>query len=639
MKKDLRVFLIDASTSLNRIEKFNIGDFFGPVELGFFLTKKYNSLNIGTGLFADSTLTGSNRLMFTGHSPCWDGFYVSAMGGAGLVFDRLDISMLSIIGKARNPSVLYLNHKGDGKIESRLEEIDVEKVWSEGEGGVYSLMDYVLDKYGNEYEKEPRILAVGESAKSTDFGAVCSAPVKKNIVTPVDTWAGRGGFGSKMYQDHNIVSVIYGGITKNRGFRDRKVIDKWFVDKYEMNFAQKDKQVSAKYSYVDVLKTGGTLGVNYYSLGGDLLSFNYSSIHKSENDRLSLNEKLITKHYLKQFNEETIQTKSHNHCGEPCATMCKKMNGKFKKDYEPYQAMGPLSAIFDQRAAEKLNRYADTYGFDAISVGGVISWLMEALWRGYVTPAEIGVKDIPKFETENFDVVETSMYNADIAVDILDSIVKKRGIVDLSDGARVFAHKLAKLKTKDILNLFSFNANGQKGWMVPNQYWTPGVLSPMALMGKYYMYYGADFVPPRELGVKNAQRFVAELMIDNIGVCRFHRGWAEEMTPQIIENLYGLKNKFLASINKIALKINDQGKPIFWESEKNIDIIHSFLNKKQSIKYAEELKEWVELFNKNKLLAAKSFWTEIYIGAQSYFDTLRVEENRVEFKRDPYDVG
>ena len=34
------------------------------------------------------------------------------------------------------------------------------------------------------------------------------------------------------------------------------------------------------------------------------------------------------------------------------------MNGEFKKDYEPYQTMGPLCGIFDQRAAERLNHRA-----------------------------------------------------------------------------------------------------------------------------------------------------------------------------------------------------------------------------------------------------------------------------------------
>ena len=62
-----------------------------------------------------------------------------------------------------------------------------------------------------------------------------------------------------------------------------------------------------------------------------------------------MHEKLILDHYLKQFNEETIQTKQQHTCGEPCTAVCKKMRDEFKKDYEPYQTMGPLCGIFDQR--------------------------------------------------------------------------------------------------------------------------------------------------------------------------------------------------------------------------------------------------------------------------------------------------
>ena len=40
------------------------------------------------GLLAGSVFPGSNRLIFTGFSPCWGGFYISSMGGAGLVFDN-----------------------------------------------------------------------------------------------------------------------------------------------------------------------------------------------------------------------------------------------------------------------------------------------------------------------------------------------------------------------------------------------------------------------------------------------------------------------------------------------------------------------------------------------------------------------
>ncbi len=43
------------------------------------------------------------------------------MGGAGLVFDNLGINLISIIGKAANPSVLVLNRFHGEEIELDLE--------------------------------------------------------------------------------------------------------------------------------------------------------------------------------------------------------------------------------------------------------------------------------------------------------------------------------------------------------------------------------------------------------------------------------------------------------------------------------------------------------------------------------------
>ncbi|MEZ4566121.1 MAG: aldehyde ferredoxin oxidoreductase C-terminal domain-containing protein [Desulfobacterales bacterium] len=45
---------------------------------------------------------------------------------------------------------------------------------------------------------------------------------------------------------------------------------------------------------------------------------------------------------------------------------------EYKKDYEPYRALGPLCGVFDSDA-EKLNHRLDMYGFDTISAGGVVS--------------------------------------------------------------------------------------------------------------------------------------------------------------------------------------------------------------------------------------------------------------------------
>jgi glyceraldehyde-3-phosphate dehydrogenase (ferredoxin) len=588
------------------------------VDLGLHLAGKFQSLNIGIGLLAGSIFPGSNRLIFTGFSPCWGGFYISSMGGAGLVFEQLGINMLSLVGKAASPSVLYLNRMHGEEIEVEIFPVDLNAIWHSGRQGIYSLMDYAMDCWGDRYATDPRILATGPAAMATDFGAIGSVPISGGKLSVVDTWAGRGGFGSKMLREHGIAAIIYGGTHIDDDFRDRKVADSWFEARYSQKLAAKDIEATAKYRFEPKFETGGTLGVNFATLSGSMLSFNYTSIFQDENARLDLHRRFIVDHYLKQFNDETIKGKQQRTCGEPCVAVCKKMNGQYKKDYEPYQAMGPLAGIFDQRAAEKLNHHADAYGFDAISAGGVLSWLMECLSHNWLTATELGVTTVPHFSARDFDITTTSMHNAETGIQLLDSIICKRGLINLEEGARKFARKLARDKGEQVLNTFVYSAFGRKGWMVPNQYWTPGVLSPMPIMGKYYMHYGDDFVPPRELGRKNAARFGSELILDNLGMCRFHRKWAEEMIPEIVESLFGLKNKFLQNITMTASRINSRNASVFWESERSMDFIQTFLERQKAIGAIQhpELDKWIDLFRKDKKGAALDFWYEMHKGTQ-----------------------
>ncbi|MDA3814031.1 MAG: aldehyde ferredoxin oxidoreductase [Candidatus Cloacimonetes bacterium] len=618
MDTTIRVLVVNVNTSFYRIDRYKLGDFFGPVDLGLHLSGKHNSLNIGTGLFAGSILPGSNRLIFSGFSPCWGGFFISSMGGAGLEFNNLGINMLAIVGKASTPSILYLNRNHGEEIQVEIYPVNTSKIWDKEKKGVYALMEYTFSKYASSYESKPRILVTGPAAAETDMGAICSVPIQDNKLTNVDTWSGRGGFGSKLYGEHGIAAVIYGGTHLEEDFRDRSVADQWFKDKYNQILAVKDFEATTKYRFDPKFQTGGTFGVNYTNVSGKLIAFNYKSIYYDENKRLELHKKLILDHYLKQFNEETIQTKQQKTCGEPCSAVCKKMNGKYKKDYEPYQTLGPLCGIFDQRAAEKLVNYADTLGFDAISVGGVLSWLLECVDDGLLTTEEVGISKKPKFSPAEFDVISDSNHNAEIGIELLDSIIQKRGILNLSEGARKFGRKLSRSKGKEILDKFVYVAFARKGWMVPNQYWTPGVLSPMAIMGKYYMYYGNEFLQPRDLGRLAAERFQSELVMDNLGVCRFHRGWAEEMLPVIVEKIYGLKDKFLHNISMTASRINSRNASIFWESERNLDFITTFLKRKIEIDKDTdpELKSWLEKFENNKFEAGLDFWYEIHKGIQ-----------------------
>jgi glyceraldehyde-3-phosphate dehydrogenase (ferredoxin) len=199
---------------------------------------------------------------------------------------------------------------------------------------------------------------------------------------------------------------------------------------------------------------------------------------------------------------------------------------------------------------------------------------------------------------------------------LLDAIVQRRGRLDLSEGARKAARRWARDKGKQILDPFVFSAFGRKGWMVPNQYWTPGVLAPMPIMGKYYMYYGNDFVPHRTLGRMCAERMRLELTVEDMGMCRFHRAWAEEMMPEIVEKLFGMKDLFLERIAITASRINSRNSSVFWESERNADFVLTFLKRKKEVEgdARPELSHWLDKFQKDKLEAALEFWYEIHKG-------------------------
>jgi glyceraldehyde-3-phosphate dehydrogenase (ferredoxin) len=499
------------------------------VDLGPHISGRTQSLNFGVGLFAGSIFPGSNRMMFTGFSPSWRGFFISSMGGAGLAFDDLGINLVSLMGKSPVPSILYLNRQHGEEIEVEILPVDLHQVWK-GAGdacvddvpsrkGSYALLDFALASFGGRYEGGFRGFAVGPAAEVTDFGAILSAPIKDGRATDVDTWAGRGGLGSKMLQEHGIAAVVYGGTVVGDDFRDRKVADEWFEAKYKQKLAVKDFEATTKYRFDPKFETGGTLGVNYAALGGRLIAFNYRSLTWTEEERVALHERLILGHYLKQFNEETIATKSQATCDEPCSAVCKKMRGEFKKDYEPYQALGPLCGIFDQRAAERLNRASDEGGFDAISLGGVLAWLMDCLDSGDLKGADLGSKSLPRWKADGFDPVADSGHNADLGM-------------------------------------------------------------------------------------------------DNAGLCRFHRGWAEEMMPEAIGSVYSLKEEYLSSLRVAASRINSRNSAIYWESKKNLEFVFTFLLRRRDVEgdSSPELAAWIASFEKDPLEAGLDYWFDIRKG-------------------------
>jgi glyceraldehyde-3-phosphate dehydrogenase (ferredoxin) len=104
--------------------------------------------------------------------------------------------------------------------------------------------------------------------------------------------------------------------------------------------------------------------------------------------------------------------------------------------------------------------------------------------------------------------------------------------------------------------------------------------------------------------------------MDNLGICRFHRLWAEEMMPEIMGSLFGMREQYLDGIAVTASRINSRNSSIFWESERSADIVHSYLRRKKEVEgdNRPELAEWLNKFEKDKQEAAIEFWYEMHKG-------------------------
>jgi glyceraldehyde-3-phosphate dehydrogenase (ferredoxin) len=638
--------LVDLATGNYEIRRITDPRIIGPVDYGWVrYTENPEVFSWGGGPLAGSRIPGSRRLVFCGYSPAWEGFYISSLGGGAYVMHRVGVDFFCLTGVAHEDSVLILNHK-QGEIEVRLEPINADLMWTgyadpEGQRliGFYALQQAVFDRYASEYDSDwVRVFAVGPAARYTKEGVIGSSQVKDGRVTPVDDWAGRGGLGSRLLQKHRIAACIFGGDWEDPDLKDSREIDGYFQIHYGERMIKVDLGATEKYRYVPGFRTGGTFGVNMLTVNEKLLSFNYQSIYSDDEARLSQHKAFILDHYLRQFNQETIEPKNFRHCGEPCAVACKKMHRHFKKDYEPYQALGPLCGVFDQRAAEELNYYVDAMGFDSIQTGGTVSWIMELIHRRLIPADSFGLPPASEMRfdfdekasmlIDDFGIVADSARNAAYARAVVDMMLFAEEGAVFRRGMRAAAKALDKRyglnkPGQRTIDCAVYTAHGEEGCMAPNQYWVPGMFSPMPMMGKYFNYYGVDFLPPRQLGRKCVERMVFEFFSENSGVCRFHRKWCEAIVDEIIASHYDLPLDYKEHQFDLVKAICDQESDgvVFWESERTVDIIQGYLESWERLELKDPaLHEWLKRFRADKWAAARDYWEEVRKGIAEALD-------------------
>ena len=420
-----------------------------------------------------------------------------------------------------------------------------------------------------------------------------------------------------MLQEHGIAAVIYGGTYVDEDFRDRKVADEWFEAKYKQRLLAKDMEATTKYRYRPEVQHGRHLRGELRRRQGPHHRVQLSDDLQTEDDRLSLHENLVVKHYLAQFNEETIVPRRQHTCGEPCAAVCKKMKDDYKKDYEPYQAMGPLCGVFDQRAAERLCHHADALGFDAISVGGVMAWMMDLLDAGELvqggprrdagTPVEDGgVRPGCGLRPQRRARAWSCSIPSSCAAGSW-TCRRARANGEGSSRGRAASGSWTALST--------WPSDGRAGWS-PTSTGRRASLRPCPSWASTTCTTASLLRPPRTLGRLCAERFQKELLLDTAGFCRFHRGWAEDTVAEVFGSIFGMKDQLLASTAVTATRINSRNASVYWESERNIDLVLSFLKRTRDVEGETDpqLTEWITRFEKDRKEAALDWWFEMRKG-------------------------
>jgi glyceraldehyde-3-phosphate dehydrogenase (ferredoxin) len=226
-------------------------------------------------------------------------------------------------------------------------------------------------------------------------------------------------------------------------------------------------------------------------------------------------------------------------------------------------------------------------------------------------------------DSSEFDLVSDSMKNAQYAMSVVHAILFEPKAELFRRSIRVAAKEIDKRYGIRSIDRAVFIAHGDEGCMVPNQYWVPGMLSPMPMMGKYFVHYGVEFMSPEALGRKNVERMTYELFSENSGICRFHRKWSETITDEILRAHYaGLDADYKAHQFQLAREIYEREAPkiVFWESERVMDMVMGYLVQWESDGLrTPELLEWLGRFREDKRTTVREYWKAIYNGIRAAF--------------------
>ena len=453
-----------------------------------------NVLGIATGTLTGSMFPQASRHVVAALSPLtgiWGESHAAGFFGAELKLAGYDAIMFT--GASSDP--VYLNIE-DSNVELR----DASHLWGKD---VFETDDILRKDHGRKY----RTLSIGQAGENlVRFAAV---------MNDRDRASARSGLGAVM-GSKKLKAVCVKGTGK------LEVADpKNYLKQMDIFY----KRMLANPFTPGRVKYGTTSLVELMQHIGRLPSYNMRQGVFEGFDKISgdaINEKYL------------VKARADYSCLQRCGRYTAVRNGPYAftggaPEFETQSSMGSRCGNDNLESVLYGHHLANQYGMDTISLGGTISWAMEAWDEGLLTAEDTGDIDL-------------SWGNAETIVKLTKMIALREGFGDvLADGSAAAAERIGRGTEKFVMAVKKQEIAGQE----PRAQKSMGLAAVTAARGADHLYafpvldeagfdedikkrFGEEYLPemaerlnPKYKGimVKECEDFM--VMIESVGLCKY----------------------------------------------------------------------------------------------------------------------
>lgn len=409
-KKGLHVDLTEGSAErralpVSFIEKYVGGRGFGA-KLVWDNLKKHNFkidplgqenlMVVAPGPLTGVYLPSSGKNSFIAISPATGLYGDSSMGGGfGVELRQTGIDVLSIIGKAPELSVLFIDNSEATIIP--MPELKG-KSCLEAEGIIRERLDTRTD----------HVAVIGPAGENMVKFACVNADWGRN--------AGRTGVGAIM-GSKNLKAIVV------RGHQDLPVYD---VDGLMVEVDKAYKYLK-EHKYFKMWQQEGLMNViEYANEKGILPSYNFKDSVFARHEQINGATMLA---------DYKIGDSACFSCSMCCSNICLVKNGKYTgtvvegPEYESCAMLGSNLGIDNFAAVLSANRLCDELGIDTISTGNIVGAIIEGYEKGILVLSDLDGSDI-------------TWGDEDAILELISKIANRQGIGDIiADGSRRIIEK------------------------------------------------------------------------------------------------------------------------------------------------------------------------------------------------------